>query len=273
MTTESRVVFGPKTLVELSLSLLIMVTTCEGLVRMSTFGICRSVTEDAGSRANQFQLFEHQGAKDGTLEDTETLQNILERRELDTRKQKWMEHVSKLPFECTACGKCCKTIGNVFMTPDEVVEAADFLNVTTSAFVKEYSSKILESSTVSSLQEEPWILLKDTTTDIGPACIFLDLDTNFCKIYEARPVQCSTYPFWSNVMEVEKWNAEVRHQDEDSTSNLSIWTSEEGGCEGMEILTDENTSSNSDGVELYDALKQLSLYELADRRLPRQFKD
>lgn len=34
-----------------------------------------------------------------------------------------------------------------------------------------------------------WIELKSTKD----GCIFLDQETNYCKIYEARPLQCSTY--------------------------------------------------------------------------------
>jgi len=27
-------------------------------------------------------------------------------------------------------------------------------------------------------------------------CIFYDKDINGCSIYEARPIQCRTFPFW-----------------------------------------------------------------------------
>jgi Fe-S-cluster containining protein len=38
------------------------------------------------------------------------------------------------------------------------------------------------------------------------ACIFFDLDKKQCSIYEARPKQCRTFPFWehfkTNIKEV-----------------------------------------------------------------------
>lgn len=30
----------------------------------------------------------------------------------------------------------------------------------------------------------------------GYACIFFDTDSKNCSIYEARPLQCKTFPFW-----------------------------------------------------------------------------
>ena len=66
------------------------------------------------------------------------------------------------------------------------------------------------------------------------------------------------------------WNVEVRRADDDVDSSLPVWTADQGGCEGMQILTDENTSSDCpEGVPIEDALEQISLYQHADRRLPR----
>jgi len=67
------------------------------------------------------------------------------------------------------------------------------------------------------------------------------------------------------------WNAEVRQGGgaEKEVADLPVWTPEEGGCEGMKILSKDNTSTGAAGIPLDDALKQLPLYEIADRRLPR----
>jgi hypothetical protein len=38
------------------------------------------------------------------------------------------------------------------------------------------------------------------------ACVFLDKQTRRCKVYEARPAQCRTWPFWeSNLRSPEAW--------------------------------------------------------------------
>jgi Fe-S-cluster containining protein len=40
-------------------------------------------------------------------------------------------------------------------------------------------------------------------------CIFLGEDGKECSIYEARPIQCRTYPFWPRLLEnPESWEAE-----------------------------------------------------------------
>lgn len=94
-----------------------------------------------------------------------------------------------------------------------------------------------------------------------------------------RPIQCSTYPFWSNILESEQnWNDEVRRkdsvdgEDEPHNADLPAWTPEGGGCEGMKILNDlETEGDDSAGVPVDTALEQLSLYKRADRRLPRSY--
>ena len=37
-------------------------------------------------------------------------------------------------------------------------------------------------------------------------CVFLDTETRGCTVYEARPRQCKTWPFWdSNLRNEETW--------------------------------------------------------------------
>lgn len=156
------------------------------------------------------------------------------------------------------------------MSPKEIAAAADYMNVTADLFIEEYATSKLQSLT----KEEdnlPWILVKNQETDKGPGCVFLDNETNFCKIYPVRPIQCSTYPFWPEIMESEKhWNSEVRRHDDDLSSSLPTWTPDEGGCEGMKILNEQNSLPNAENaVSLNVALEQLSLYQRTDRRLPR----
>ncbi len=39
------------------------------------------------------------------------------------------------------------------------------------------------------------------------ACIFLS--ERRCQVYEARPTQCRTWPFWPELLSPRKWSAEV----------------------------------------------------------------
>jgi Fe-S-cluster containining protein len=155
------------------------------------------------------------------------------------------------------------------MSPEETAAAAEYTDKTVSEFIQSYATHTIQA-TDSRDEQLPYILLANTKTEKGPSCIFLDQETNFCQIYPVRPIQCSTYPFWSNVLKNEyNWNDEVRRTDDDFSSSLPPWTADGGGCEGMNILSPETTSSTTEGVPLAQALEQVALYDQDDRRLPR----
>ena len=239
------------------------------------------------------------------------LQQALYQQEMNTQTESssWLDNnrISNFPFECTSCGKCCRTIGNVYMSPEEIMAASNYLNLTSVEFIKTYASHTFGTfDTVTDSEEDgiksnafnndgtdkevPWILLankenKDNAQREDPACIFLDLDTNHCQIYAARPIQCSTYPFWTRIMDSESlWNDEIRRRDDDDTYDdwfpFPPWTPESGGCEGMrpigtsersnkDVENDVNAKEELGSIPIKDALEQLALYERNDRRLPR----
>lgn len=235
------------------------------------------------------------------------MQEKLFQKEIEAAKEQrpWLSELSTnvdspssiqtLPFDCTACGKCCRTVGNVYMDPEEIVAASKYVNISTNQFIESYADKVIDvdKDTLSSNRRKdqpniPWITVKNkvSSKDGLPACEFLDLETNYCKIYEVRPIQCSTYPFWSNILASKaNWNDEVRrHGDDDKNeaSNLPPWTPEGGGCEGMKVMIDNHdhdiaiTSAAAaeeeetvDGIPTEEAMKQLILYERNHRRVPR----
>ena len=62
-----------------------------------------------------------------------------------------------------------------------------------------------------------------------------------CSIYEARPLQCRTYPYWPRVMWArEAWVNETVLMDGeeervvDGRRITTRWNQEDGGCEGIE---------------------------------------
>lgn len=163
-----------------------------------------------------------------------------------------------IPFSCTGCGKCCQTIGSVYLSPDDVAQASKHLNLSPQQFIRTYASHTIQNAvkgavtttkdaaTTSSSATTPWVVLRDSTNKedaaAGASCIFLDTDTNQCQIYEARPAQCRTYPFWPSIVaSVQDWNDECRRKGGDSdgpsygahNALLPEWTPEAGGCEGM----------------------------------------
>jgi uncharacterized protein len=96
-----------------------------------------------------------------------------------------------LPFECTACGECCKLGGGfVYPTPEDLSFLAQLKDMTLDAFKKLFTDK-----------HEKRIVLKNNGND----CIFWS--DNKCQVYNARPLQCRTYPFWpTNLKSTYRWN-------------------------------------------------------------------
>lgn len=100
-----------------------------------------------------------------------------------------------LNFKCTGCGKCCTgSPGYVWLTDHDIQRIVDKLKISKKDFLQKYT---LYSNGHYSLK------------DIAPTydCIFYK--NKRCTIYEARPKQCRTYPFWDEILSSKKnWDAE-----------------------------------------------------------------
>lgn len=106
----------------------------------------------------------------------------------------WSEGVR---FECQGSGQCCVSRGEygyVFLTPEDRRRLAKFLKISTQAFTKKYCSRFHGAF---HLNEDPE----------RPECMFLH--GRRCDVYQARPGQCRTWPFWSEVMSPKAWKKEV----------------------------------------------------------------
>ncbi|MBN8537529.1 MAG: YkgJ family cysteine cluster protein [Deltaproteobacteria bacterium] len=100
-------------------------------------------------------------------------------------------------FECQGSGKCCTSHGEfgfVFLTLEDRRKIARNLKLTTSAFTKKYCTS----------KNGFWHLIEDPK---NPDCMFLKKKR--CQIYEARPTQCRTWPFWPELMNPKSWAKEV----------------------------------------------------------------
>lgn len=90
-----------------------------------------------------------------------------------------------LRFECTQCGGCCSgEPGAVWVNADEVRQLSQAMQMDEQAFRAKFVRKI---GSRYSLIEYP-----------DGDCIFLDPQSRGCTVYEARPIQCRTWPFWSS---------------------------------------------------------------------------
>lgn len=191
---------------------------------------------------------------------------------------------ASLPFECTGCGKCCKTKGDVYLSPSETKGAAALLRLTILQFKQKYVAEEEVTVTMSLDSEEiregetGWTVLRHKEED--GACVFLD-EEGLCSIYEARPLQCSTYPFWPRIMASRaSWNDEVRlegdapKEEENAAQHKEIaeklyWSVEEGGCEGMhKIEVDGTSTSDVDGILSSEAEDRLAMYDRYRKRFP-----
>ena len=174
---------------------------------------------------------------------------------------KWYESMDKLPFECTECGACCKTKGEVYLNPAETKSAASMLNLTVDEFKVQFVSREEEFPTDRDVVG--WTVLKQRQVGDTTECVFLK--DNKCGIYGARPLQCSTYPFWPRFMDnVEGWNGEVVEEDGDKK-----WSFEEGGCEGMKRINEsEEREQVGNGASIHEATEKLEMYKRYKKRFP-----
>jgi uncharacterized protein len=109
---------------------------------------------------------------------------------------------SGLRFSCTLCGNCCSgPEGYVLVSETESRALAKRLNLTHEAFLGRYTHVTPEGRSLT--EREVTLPEKGTVRD----CIFLDRQTipgkAVCGVYEDRPAQCRTWPFWPSVVRSE----------------------------------------------------------------------
>ncbi len=115
-----------------------------------------------------------------------------------------------LAFECTLCGNCCSgPPGVVWFTAEEGRAMADKLGLSEADFHRRFARKI----------GGRWSLTERQTPH-GLDCVFLDRETlpgkALCRVYEARPGQCRTWPFWP-----------------ENLTSKRAWEKAAKGCPGM----------------------------------------
>jgi uncharacterized protein len=108
-------------------------------------------------------------------------------------------YAAGLHFECLACGNCCSgpEEGYIWLVDEESKIIADTLGISVQEFKSRYTKRIMGKNR--SIVEDP------ATKD----CIFLaDIGKiRGCRIYDCRPNQCRTWPFWDiNLISPDAWN-------------------------------------------------------------------
>lgn len=111
-----------------------------------------------------------------------------------------------LRFACTQCGNCCTgPPGYVWFNETEGRALAKSKGVSEREFYKQYAQQ----------DGDRWTLIENKT-EHGHDCVFLDRTTvpgkAVCGVYDARPAQCRTWPFWpENLRSPRTWQAVKRN--------------------------------------------------------------
>ncbi len=93
-------------------------------------------------------------------------------------------------FDASACnsceGRCCTgESGYIYVNKSEIEGIAKLLDMEVVDFAKEYLFKKGYKYSI-----------KERKFHESYECVFYNRETNGCTIYDARPVQCKTFPFW-----------------------------------------------------------------------------
>ena len=101
---------------------------------------------------------------------------------------------------CSTCeGNCCiGESGYIWINYKEIENLAQYLNISVDEVAQKYIFKV----------GYKYSLREKKISKNNYACIFFDLQLKRCSIYEARPKQCRTFPFWehfkNNIQEVKE---------------------------------------------------------------------
>lgn len=98
-----------------------------------------------------------------------------------------------LRFSCTGCGKCCTgSPGYVWVDEQEIAAMASHLGITIELFKRRYIRQ----------RDNRFALIEMQASNFD--CVFLR--DRKCIVYEARPRQCRTFPWWrENLRSKESW--------------------------------------------------------------------
>ena len=90
--------------------------------------------------------------------------------------------------KCSSCeGNCCiGESGYIWINKSEILALSKYLNITQSELGLKYLRKVSYKYSLKEVR-----LLNDNF-----ACIFFDTTKKQCSIYDVRPNQCRTFPFW-----------------------------------------------------------------------------
>ena len=101
-------------------------------------------------------------------------------------------------FECQGSGNCCvsrNSYGYVYLSKDDLKRFSKYFKISLKNFKDKYCQT---TDGFIHLAEKP---------EFKGNCIFLK--EKKCSVYESRPSQCRTWPFWNENMNTKVWNKDI----------------------------------------------------------------
>ena len=132
----------------------------------------------------------------------------------DDAEQPW--YAEGLNFTCSQCGNCCTGgPGYVWISREEIVRLAEFLKITPQETVEKYCRKEGGRFSLTEFRNEAGnydcVFLKEEKVRVpapgGAAGETVVQTRRRCTVYEVRPLQCRTWPFWpENLWSKKTWD-------------------------------------------------------------------
>jgi Fe-S-cluster containining protein len=89
-------------------------------------------------------------------------------------------------FQCqSGCTKCCEQQGFVYLTEDDIPRLASYVGMDPDDFERRYVYRTKN--------------LRRLRVPRHAQCVFLKEDG--CSVHPAKPLQCSTFPFWPELVD------------------------------------------------------------------------
>ena len=114
---------------------------------------------------------------------------------MNTKDKTWLQ--KGLAFQCQGSGKCCISRGEygfVYLTDDDRKNMAKALSMSLTEFTQKHCDQSDGTYHLKEIQNQP-------------ECRFLK--NSKCSVYEGRPTQCRTWPFWPENLNAKDWKRDV----------------------------------------------------------------
>ena len=125
--------------------------------------------------------------------------------------QPW--YAEGLHFTCSQCGNCCTGgPGYVWISRQEIVRLADFLKTTPEDVVEKYCRNVggqisLREYRNAAGNYDCAFLKEEKVVATSPSGEKVVHTRRQCAVYEVRPLQCRTWPFWpENLVNKNSWD-------------------------------------------------------------------